>query len=98
VNKTILALATVATIGLTTAAFANTVPSTKNVQPAQSQASVTHKNKVSHRIGAKRVVVAYHHPVHRRAARVTHYSHYTGKDHAAKHAAAKKTMRTKTSS
>ena len=93
-----LALVTVATIGLTSAAFAETTPSMKDVQPAQSQASVTHKQKVSHRIGGKKVVVAYDHPHYRTAARATHHSHYTGKKHQAVHVAAKKALRAKTSS
>lgn len=96
-NKTMLALAAVATIGLTTAAFAETTPSMKNVQPAHSQASVIHKKNVSHRVGAKKVGVAYNHPVHRPATRATHYSHRIGKKHVAKHVAAKRTMRAKTS-
>jgi hypothetical protein len=93
-----LTLATVATIGLTTAAFAETTPSMKDVHPAQSQASGTHKEKVSHRDGGKKAVVAYHHSVYRSAARATHYSHYTGKKHRAMHMVAKKTIRAKTSS
>ena len=93
-----LALVTVATIGLTSAAFAETTPSMKDVQPVQSQASVTHKQKVSHRIGGKKVVVAYHHAHYRTAARATHHSHYTGKKHHAMHVVAKKTLRAKTSS
>jgi len=98
VNKTMLALATVATISLTTAAFAEAAPSKKDVHPAPTQASVIHKQKVSHRVGGKNVVVAYHHSVYRLAARATHYSHYTGKNHRTMHVVAKKTIRPKTSS
>lgn len=98
VSKTALALAAVATIGLTTAAFAEMTPSTKDMQPAHSQASVIHKKTVSHRVGGKKVDVAYNHRAHHPAARATHYSHYTGKKHLAKHVAAKRTMRAKTSS
>jgi Ni/Co efflux regulator RcnB len=97
VNKIVLALATVATIGLTTAAFAGTTPSMKDVRPAHAQASVTHKKTVSHRVGAKKVAVAYKHPVYRHGAHVARYSHYTGKKHCAKHVTAKRTVRTKTS-
>jgi len=49
-----LALATVATIGLTSAAFAETTPSMKDVHAAQSQASVTHKQNVSLASAARR--------------------------------------------
>jgi hypothetical protein len=93
-----LALATVATISLTTAAFAEAAPSKKDVHPAPTQASVIHKQKVSHRVGGKNVVVAYHHSVYRPAARATHYSHYTGQNHRTMHVVAKKTIRPKTSS
>ena len=90
-NKTMLALAMVATIGLTTAAFADTTPSMKHVQPARSQASVTHKKHASHRVGAKRIVVAHNHKTYR-------HCHYTSKKHVAKHVAAKKTPGAKASS
>ena len=86
-----LALAMVATIGLTTAAFADTTPSTKHVQHAQSHATVTYKKHVSHRVGAKRIVVAQDHKTYR-------HCHYTSKKHVAKHVAAKKTSGAKTSS
>jgi hypothetical protein len=92
VNKTMLALAMVATMGLTTAAFAETTPAMKHVQPAQSQAYVAHKKHVSHRVGAKRTVVAHHHKAH------CHCSHYTSKKHIAKHVAVKKTTKTKATS
>jgi hypothetical protein len=95
VNKIMLALATVATIGLTTAAFAETTPSMKDVQPAHAQASVMHKKTASHRVGARHV--AYKHPVYRPGAHVARYSHYAGKKHCAKHVTAKRTVRTKTS-
>jgi len=98
VHKTMIALATVATIGLTTAAFANTTSSMKDIRSAQPQASVTYKKHVSHRVGAKKVVVAHNRPLHRPAVHATHYSHHAGKKHVAKHVAAKKTMREKASS
>jgi hypothetical protein len=43
-SKTALVLATVATLGLSTAAFANTGPATKErVQPTHTRTMVTHK-------------------------------------------------------
>jgi len=92
VNKIMLALAMVTTIGLTTTAFAGTTPSMKDVQPAQSHASVAHKKHASHRVGAKRIVVVHNHKAYR------HCSHYTSKKHIAKHVAAKKATVTKASS
>jgi hypothetical protein len=91
VRKTMTALATVAMIGLTTAAFAGTTPAMKGVQPAQSHASVTHKKYVSHRLGAKKIVVAHNHKIYR-------HCHYTSKKYGAKHVAGKKTTATKASS
>jgi hypothetical protein len=90
VNKTMLALVMVATIGLTTAAFADTASSTKHVQPAQPHASVITKKQVSHRIGAKKTAVAHNHNYRQ--------GHYTSKKHVAKHVAGKKTAGTKASS
>jgi hypothetical protein len=59
-NKIMLAMAAVATLGLSTAVFAQSpTPSIKKrVQPAQSQASVGDKMRVSHRVGSKKFVLA----------------------------------------
>jgi hypothetical protein len=71
-NKLVLTLATVATFGLSTAAFAqNPAASTpsastqERAQPAQSQAPVAHKARASHRAGAKKAVVVRHRTLHR---------------------------------
>jgi len=97
-HKLVLALATVAAFGLSTAAFAETpaaatsTTSTQN-QPAQSKAPVAHKMRASHRAGAKKVV--RHHVRHHRVAQ-THYGH--GKKVAVKHMPAKKPVTTKSAS
>jgi hypothetical protein len=99
-NKIMLALATVATLGLSTAAFAqNPTPSIKErVQPAQSKASVSHKMRVSHRVGSEKFVMAHHHNLHHQSLRPRHYSYDSGTKNFAKHTAAHKTVRTKASS
>ena len=62
-SKTMLVLATVAMLGLSGAAFAeNAAPAMKEgVQPTHTQASVTHKKRLSHRVGARKSAVAYRH-------------------------------------
>ncbi len=59
-NKLVLTLATVATFGLSTAAFAQnpaastpTASTQERVQPAQSQAPVAHKVRASHRASGR---------------------------------------------
>ena len=59
-NKLVLALATVAAFGLSTAAFAEapnapTSAVSTQIQPAQSQAPAAHKMRASHRAGEKRL-------------------------------------------
>ena len=104
-NKLVLALATVATFGLTTAAFAQnpaaSTPTTsrqERVQPAQSQALVAHKMRASHRAGAKKVVVVRHRGVHRGVLHARHYGHHNGKKVVVKHMPGHGTVRTKASS
>lgn len=100
-NKLVLALATVAAFGLSTAAFAEnpaastSTASTQN-QPAQSQVPVAHKMRASHRGDEKKV--ASHHTLHRRVSHVRHYGHDHGKRVAVKHMPGKKTVTTKTAS
>jgi hypothetical protein len=95
-HKLVLALATVAAFGLSTAAFAQTpaastsTPSTQS-KTAQSQAPVAHKMRASHRAGAKKVV--RHHVRHHRVTQTRHNGH--GKKVAVKHMPAKKTVTTK---
>jgi Ni/Co efflux regulator RcnB len=98
-NKLVLVLATVATFGLGTAAFAaspSTASTQERVQPAQSQATGAHKMKASHR--AKKVMVGHHRTVHVKASHARHYRHDNGKKVVVKHVPANKTMRTKASS
>jgi hypothetical protein len=100
-NKLVLALATVAAFGLSTAAFAeNPVVSTSTTltqnQAAQSQAPAAHKMRASHRADAKKVV--RHHTLHRRVSHARHYGNDHGKRVAVKHLPAKKTVTTKTAS
>jgi hypothetical protein len=96
-HKLVLALATVAAFGLSTAAFAETPAASTSttstqIKPAQSQAPVAHKMRAGHRAGAKKVV--RHHVRHHRVAR--HYGH--GKKVAVKHMPAKKPVTTKSAS
>jgi Ni/Co efflux regulator RcnB len=99
-NKLVLVLATVATFGLGTAAFAaspSTASTQERVQPAQSQATGAHKMKASHRAG-KKVMVGHHRTVRLKASHARHYRHDNGKKVAVKHVPANKTTRTKASS
>lgn len=105
-NKLVLALTTVATLGISTAAFAENAPASTStpastqgrVQPAQSQAPVPHKMRASHRAGAKKVVVVGHRTLHRRVLHARHYGYDNGKKVVVKHLPANKTVRTKASS
>jgi hypothetical protein len=96
-HKLVLALATVAAFGLSTAAFAETpaastsTPSTQS-KTAQSQAPVAHKMRASHRAGA----VVRHHVRHHRVTQTRHNGH--GRKVAVKHMPAKKTVTTKSTS
>ena len=100
-NKRMLALAAVATLGLSTAAFAQnpaastpTASTQERLQPAQSPAPVAHKMRASHRAGAKKVVVVRHHTLHRGVS----HARSGGKKVIVKHMPAKKTVTTKVSS
>ena len=100
-NKLVLVLATAATFGLATAAFAaspSTASTQERVQPAQSQATGAHKMKASHRAGAKKVVAGHYRTVHLKASHARHYRHDNGKKVVVKHVPANKTTRTKASS
>jgi hypothetical protein len=96
-SKTMLVLATVAMLGLSSAAFAeNAAPAMKEgVQPTHTQASVTHKKRLSHRVGARKSAVAYRHNPHHQVRR-SHQA--SGKKSLPKHATANKKMGTKASS
>jgi hypothetical protein len=97
-SKTMLVLATVAMLGLSSAAFAeNAAPAMKEgVQPTHTQASVTHKKRLSHRVGARKSAVAYRHNPHDQVGHTSHQAN--GKNSLVKHATANKKMRTKASS
>ena len=96
-SKTMLVLATVAMLGLSGASFAeNAAPAMKEgVQPTRAHASVTHKKRMSHRVGARKSAVAYRHNPHHQ---VRHSHQASGKKSLPKHATANKKMGTKASS
>jgi hypothetical protein len=90
-NKLVLALASVAAFGLSTAAFAETPAAATSavstqIQPAQSQDA----REPSEVVGR--------HPLHRRASHARHYGHDRGKKVAVKHLPSKKTVTLKTAS
>ena len=89
-NKIALALAMVATLGLSTAAFAENPA--QRVQPAQSHAA-SHKMGMSHRVGAMKYVMA-----HRPHRNPLHHTYNSGAKNLAKHVTANKAVKTKTSS
>jgi hypothetical protein len=100
-NKLVLVLATAATFGFGTAAFAaspSTAATQERVQPAQSQATGAHKMKASHRADGKKVMARHHRTVHLKASHARHYRHDNGKKVVVKHVPGNKTMRTKVSS
>lgn len=100
-NKLVLVLATAATFGFGTAAFAaspSTASTQERGQPAQSQATGAHKMKASHRADGKKVMARHHRTVHLKASHARHYRHDNGKKVAVKHAPANRTPRTKASS
>ena len=100
-NKIVLALATVATLGLSTAAFAQSsaVSTQKHVQHVQTRTPAAHKMRVSHRTGVKKVTVAARHGnMHRVMSHPQHFSHAKTKKVTGKHVAAHKTAKTKASS
>src|SRR5205809_2643362 len=101
-NKLVLALATVATFGLSTVAFAQnpaastlTAPKQERVEPAQSQAVGIHKMRTRHRTGAKKVVVTRHRALHHKVSHASHYRYDHRKKALGKHMPANKTLKTK---
>jgi hypothetical protein len=97
-SKTMLVLATVAMLGLSSTAFAeNAAPAMKEkVQTTHAQTSVTHKARLSHRVGARKSAVAYRHNPHHQVRHASHQAN--GKKSLPKQATADKKMRTKASS
>lgn len=99
-NKLVLALATVATLGLSTAAFAEdpSASTRERVQPAtQSQSHVTHNVKASHRVGVKKVV-RHDRGLHRGFSHSRHYGYHKGKKVVIKHAPANRAVKMRTTS
>ena len=103
-NKLVLALAALATFGLTTAAFAQNptasspIASTQErIQPAQLQAPAAHKMRANHR-AAKKVAVVRHRALHHGVSHARHYGFDNGKKVVVKHMPANRTVRTKASS
>jgi hypothetical protein len=98
-SKTMLVLATVAMLGLSGESFAeNAAPAMKEgVQPTRTQASVTHKKRLSHRVGARKSAVAYLHNPHHQLWQASHQANSNGKKSLPKLATANKKMRTKAS-
>jgi len=85
-NKLALAFATAATLGLSTAAFAqNHTASTiaastqDRALPMQSKAPVVHNIRASHRANAKTVAVAHHRHPHRKVLHARHPHRDKGK-------------------
>ena len=96
-NKIMLALATVATLGLSTAAFAQnpTTSTREHTQISKPQAPVAHKIRVSHQTGGKKLVATHHRGLHRLHS--PHYALHKGQK-VVQHMAVHKTVRTKASS
>jgi Ni/Co efflux regulator RcnB len=98
-KKLVLALATVATLGLSTAAFAEDPTSTQQrVQPAHSQTPVSHNVKASHRIGVRKVVVRHDRGLHHGFLHSRHYGYDKGKKVVIKHTPTNRTLKTKAAS
>jgi len=100
VNKLVLAFATVAAFGLSTAAFAqNPTASTQGrVQPLRSPAAVAHNMREGHRTDLKKVAAAPHRSLHRGTSHARHYVHKNGKKVVVGHMTTHKVARTKASS
>ena len=101
-NKLVLVLATAATFGLSTAAFAqtptastNTAPMHANVRVPQAKVPVAHKMRASNSHGTNKAVVAYHHYRHHR---LLHARRHDGKKVVVKRAPANIAPKTKASS
>jgi hypothetical protein len=98
-NKLVLAVATVAAFGLSTAAFAETPAaptSAASTQTQSAQAPAAYKMRATNRAGGKKVV--RHHTLHRRSLHARHYGHDRGKNVALKHMPSKKVVTPKTAS
>jgi hypothetical protein len=100
-NKLAFALATIATLGLSTTVFAQTsttASTPQRVQSAQPQTHVTHHAKKRHRATTNKVVVRHDRGLHRGFLHSRHYGYARNKKVVIKHTPATKTVKTKTSS
>jgi len=102
-NKLVLALATAAIFGLSTAAFAQnptlstTTPSMQShVRAPQAKAPVAHKTRANNRQGTNKAVVAHRYNRHHKLLHARHHDH--GKNVVVKHARANTTPKSKASS
>ena len=98
-NKLAFALATVATLGLSTAVFAQASNTAlpQRVQSAQSQTHATHHVKKRHRAEVNKVLVRHDRSLHRGSLHSRHYGQ-KNKKVVIKHAPATKTAKTKAAS
>jgi hypothetical protein len=99
-NKLAFALATIATLSLSTTVFAQapTTASPQRVQPAQSQTHATHHVKKRHHPGVNKVVVRRDRGLHRGFLHSRHYGYAKTKKVVIKHTPATKTVKTKAAS
>jgi hypothetical protein len=98
-NKLAFALATIATLGLSTAVFAqaSTTAPPQRVQ-SQSQTHATHHIKKPHHVGVNKVVVRHDRGLHRGFVHSRHYGYHKNKKVVIKHAPSNRTVKTKASS
>jgi hypothetical protein len=98
-NKLAFALATAATLGLSTAVLAQASNSTspQGVQSAQSQTHAAQHVKKRHPAGVNKVVVRHDRSLHRGSLHSRHYGQ-KNKKVVIKHAPASKTAKTKAAS
>ena len=98
-KKLVLALATVATFGLSTAAFAeDPAPTPQRVQPAQSQTHATHHVMKRHRAGVNEVVGRRDRGLHRGFVHSRHYGYQKNKKVVIKHTPTHRMLKTKAAS
>jgi hypothetical protein len=99
-NKLAFALATIATLSLSTPVFAqtSTTASPQRVQSAQSQTHAVHHVKKRHHARVNKVVVRHDRGLHRGFLHSRHYGYQKNKKFVIKHTPATKTVKTKAAS
>jgi hypothetical protein len=99
-NKLAFALATIATLSLSTAVFAQafTAASPQRVQSAQPQTHATQHVKKRHRASVNKVVVRHDRGLHRGFLHSRHYGYAKNKKVIIKHTPTTKTVKTKVAS